>query len=96
MKLIKPNQSSEQGKTTKQIEFSSAVMFFSFLGIIFVFIWTSLSILWAIFATWVVCTILGLMFLYGAGIANKRYDEQTEMELNLREENIGIDTGFAD
>lgn len=47
---------------------------------------------WALYSFGV---IVCFMFIYGAGIANKAYDEQTERELNLREENIGIDTGMS-
>ncbi len=90
MKLI--NQTRlEQGKTPEQIQFSSAVMFFCFLGIVIVFIWTALTFWWALFATYVVLVILAFMFLYGAGIANKRYDEEMQMYL----ENKGIDEGIS-
>ena len=90
MKVINLNTQKEQGKTPTQIEFSSAAMFFSFIGILIVFIWTSLSVLWAIFATWGVCTILAFIFLYGAGIANQRYDEEMERYIENKEIDNGI------
>lgn len=92
MKLINLNQNSEQGKRSDQREFSSVVMFFCFLGILFIVIWTSLSFWWAIFATWMVCVILAFMFLYGACIANQRYDEEMEKYI----ENKGIDNGIVE
>ena len=69
---------NSQGKRPDQIQYSHVVTFFSFIGILMVFIWTALTVFWAIIATWGVFVILVLMFLNGAGKLNKAYDESFE------------------
>jgi len=76
----------------KSQQYSEVVIFFSCLGIVIVFIWTSLSLFWAIMATWAVLLIIGLMFLNGAGTLNKRYDES----FDLFHENYQIDNGICE
>ena len=98
---LKKNMNNSQGKRPEQVEYSYIVSFFSFIGILMVFIWTSCTVFWAIMATWGVFVILALMFLNGAGTLNKRYDDAVNKEFEKAheeyvKEQIGIDTGIID
>ena len=76
----------------KSQQYSEVVIFFSCAGIFTMFIYSLIGLWWTLF----VCVeVICLMFIIGAGKLNKQYDESTEREINLRKENIAIDTGMS-
>ena len=78
-----------QGKRNDQIQYSYRVVFFSWITLLLYFFYHWAGGWWT---AYLISVVLCLMFVYGSGELNKRYDEQTEKYFGNKE----IDNGIVD